>query len=219
MQDTLRFEQKFSLTSRESAECQQYIRRVLWEDRYCKGEESAGYLVRSLYFEPWHPDEKEKDENLDRPKIRLRVYSPHVDWALFEVKTGEGLLRRKRSFQITREEAQSAADGNYEFLQELPHVFAKEIYALMTQKEYRPKSLSEHRRRAYMIDFNDTRVLFDSKQRSCHDPRCIFEEKPPFIQGMDPSFVVMELKYRRFLLGYVHELIKVANASRLFVEK
>ncbi len=211
MNEMLRFEQSYPLSLAKSRECQRYIEQVLWEDQHSKQSPISGYLVRTLYFDNQDSQTNQAD-NL--PELRLRIYNPKDEWALLELKAKKGFLHHKRSLPLTKEQAEHLSLGMYECLQALHHPFAHELYALMQKDNYRPKVLAEHYRRAFMMDFNNTRVTFDSGTRRCNKAECLFDEHPPYQPAKDSSLVVMDLKYSRFLLGYVHELTKIAQQNR-----
>ncbi len=217
MEDLLRFEQRHLLTAQNAQVCQLYVEQILWEDDHGMQEGEKGYMVRSLYFDI--PDccglQETSTNETDRKKPRLRIYSPGATWAFLELKSNEGLLQRKRSLRITRELAEKMAEGQYDVLLTLQHPFANEIHKLMSAQRYQPRALVEHRRRAFMLDVNNTRVTFDKDVYSCYGSRRLFDEKPSDGPSMDPSLVVMGIKYNRFLLSYVHKLVQMADESAL----
>lgn len=106
MRDVLREEKKFFLDQAAALALRAHLRPVLHADAHNGAD---GYPVRSLYFDT--PDERdfcEKEDGVElRRKLRLRVYSPTADFALFEMKQKQGRYQRKRSLRLPRDAAQA----------------------------------------------------------------------------------------------------------------
>lgn len=204
--DVLRTEQKYRLNIQETARLAALVSAVLPPDEYSK---NGSYMVRSLYFDT--PDDTDYYEKLDgyecRRKIRLRVYSADAEFAKLELKEKKGSLQRKRSLTVSREQAERIAAGDYEPLLEMNTKFSLELYGRMQQFLYRPKCLVEYDRRAFMVIDNDTRVTFDSNLRASVSNLDLFAEKPLFYPVETDGMVTMEVKFNRFLLSYVKNLL------------
>ena len=106
MRDVLREEKKFLLNQAEALKLRNYLSNVVHTDLH-NGPD--GYQVRSLYFDSLsNRDFQEKEDGLElRRKLRLRIYSPDADFALFEMKQKQGPYQRKRSLRLSRKEAQA----------------------------------------------------------------------------------------------------------------
>lgn len=89
MRDVLREEKKFLLNQAEALSLRAYLATVLHPDKHNGAD---GYPVRSLYFDSlYNRDFQEKEDGIElRRKLRLRVYSPYSDFALFEMKQKQG---------------------------------------------------------------------------------------------------------------------------------
>jgi hypothetical protein len=89
VRDVLREEKKFLLNQAEALKLRNYLSNVVHTDSH---NGLDGYQVRSLYFDSLsNRDFQEKEDGLElRRKLRLRVYSPDADFALFEMKQKQG---------------------------------------------------------------------------------------------------------------------------------
>lgn len=136
--------------------------------------QNGSYKVRSLYFDTI--DDKDYFDKLTeqnvRRKIRLRIYHPTDTFAKLELKQKENVFQKKRSLLLKKEEALEIIRGNYEVLLEYKEPFATELYTIMKSEGYRPKSIVEYDRRAYVAKENNIRLTFDGNIRGtevCYD--------------------------------------------------
>lgn len=182
---------------------------------------AQGYLIRSLYFDT--PDDQDFNDKVDglelRRKIRLRSYSPQADFAMLEMKQKEGPYQRKRSLRLTREDARQLCQGDYRPLQKYKDPFAAECYGLMHCRCYRPKTVVEYRRQAYVAKENRIRITFDSRIVATESRFELFDPKLSMYPVMDPFNLVLEVKYNGFLLSYIKDLLDQVERSELSVSK
>ena len=165
MRDVRREEKKFLLNQAEALKLRNYLSNVVHTDSH-NGPD--GYQVRSLYFDSLsNRDFQEKEDGLElRRKFRLRVYSPDADFALFEMKQKQGPYQRKRSLRLSRKEAQALIEGDYSVLLNSGSEFGQECYSIMEMWAYRPKTVVEYDRFAFIAPENSIRITFDSGIRA-----------------------------------------------------
>lgn len=216
--DVLRTEQKYRLTKEQLSRLSFLVSQVLTADMHSR---QGAYSVRSLYFDTL--DNRDYFEKLDgcdcRRKIRLRIYSPDAKWAKLEMKEKQGDLQRKRSLLLTRTQAEKLCHGRYAVLTELESEFAKELYGRMSQFLYRPVCLIEYDRKAYTAAVNDTRVTFDESLRMTQSELDIFKKQISWIPLERDGTGTMEVKFNRFLLSYVKQLVSLPSCSRTSASK
>lgn len=178
-----------------------------------------GYEVRSLYFDSIYDDDFfDKKEGLEnRKKIRLRTYGHSSEIIKLEVKEKRGESQLKRSLIINKEEAEKMIRGDYRFLLLKDSDLSKNIYLEMTQKLYRPKTLIEYKREAYIMKSNDVRITFDTKLTSSEANFDIFSEEIPMNQIYFET--IMEVKYRDFLFEYIKKIIRGIDKKEVSVSK
>lgn len=180
-----------------------------------------GYIIRSLYFDTaYDGDYFEKLDGIElRRKIRLRCYDPHADYAMLEMNQKQGPNQMKRSLRVSREDAIELTKGNYSPLLKYSEPFAAECYGLMHCRCYRPKTIVEYNRKAFIAKENKIRITFDNNIVSTESSFDLFDPHLNMNHVLDKYDVVLEVKFNGFLLGYIRELINPTNRSELSVSK
>ena len=209
---------KFLLNQAEALKLRNYLSNVVHTDSH-NGPD--GYQVRSLYFDSLsNRDFQEKEDGLElRRKFRLRVYSPDADFALFEMKQKQGPYQRKRSLRLSRREAQALIEGDYSVLLNSGSEFGQECYSIMEMWAYRPKTVVEYDRFAFIAPENSIRITFDSGIRANEVNFNMFDRNLVLNSVMSPFAVVLEVKYNGFLLSYIKHMLLPVQKSELSVSK
>ena len=156
-------------------------------------------------------------QSLDIRAIATKVM--YKLFAMLEMKQKQGASQLKRSLRVTREDAQALTHGDYAPLLRYSESFAAECYALMHSRCYRPKTIVEYDRKAFIAKENKIRITFDSRivsVESCFD---LFSPRLNMNPVLDPYCVVLEVKYNGFLLDYLRELLNSVDRSELSVSK
>lgn len=218
MNEVLRQEKKYLITLPDMYQLAATLEKVMQQDEH---NGALGYNIRSLYFDtPYEEDYEEKLDGIElRRKIRLRGYDPDNDFAMLEMKQKQGNDQKKRSLRLSREDAKRLIACDYSVLLKYPEPFAAECYGLMQMKCYRPKTVVEYRRKAFIAKENKIRVTFDNNivaTETCFD---IFSNNLAMYSVFDPFNVVLEVKYNGFLLDYIKNLVSQVNRSQLSVSK
>ena len=218
MNEVMRQEKKYLVNLAELYRISGTLSQVMARDDH---GDAQGYRIRSLYFDTLDDtDFYEKIEGVElRRKIRLRIYDPEGDFAMLEMKQKQGAYQRKRSLRMRREDARQLAAGHYEALLAYEEPFAAECYGLMSRMCYRPKTIVEYRRQAFIARENRIRVTLDHHivaTESCMD---IFASNLNLYPVLDPFNAVLEVKYNGFLLSYIKAVISQADRSELSVSK
>ena len=209
---------KFLINIQEFRDKSHQLDKVLIQDAH---NGTNGYMIRSLYFDTIYDDDFfEKLEGIEtRRKIRLRIYEPNSTFAMLEMKQKQGASQLKRSLRMTRDDAESLISGDYGVLLKYPEDFAAECYGLMNYKCYRPKTIVEYNRKAYIAKENKIRITFDNNITATESSFDLFSDKLLLNPVLDKFEVVLEVKFNGFLLGYIRELINSINKSELSVSK
>lgn len=218
MNKVLREEKKFLLSVDEFIALSHRVEQVMLSDPH---NGTHGYIVRSLYFDTaYDGDYFEKLDGVElRRKIRLRVYDPAADFAMLEMKQKQGPNQMKRSLRVRRADAIELTRGNYSSLLNYEEPFAAECYGLMNYQCYRPKTIVEYHRKAFIAKENKIRITFDNNIQSTESCFDLFDPQLNMNPVLDKYDVVLEVKYNGFLLSYIRELINPANRSELSVSK
>lgn len=218
MNEVLRQEKKYFITASDFIRLSGVLEKAMLQDKH---NGALGYRIRSLYFDtPYEEDYTAKLDGLElRRKIRLRNYSPDADYAMLEMKQKQGNLQKKRSLRLEREDAKRLICCDYSILQKYSEPFAAECYALMNMQCYRPKTVVEYRRKAFIAKENKIRVTFDNgiiATETCFD---IFSDNLAMYPVLEPFNAVLEVKYNGFLLSYIKNLLELTDRSSLSVSK
>lgn len=218
MWQVLRNERKFLLNTLDFIETKYRLQQLFHEDLH-NGEE--GYLIRSLYFDTEYDDDLfDKAFGLGvRKKVRLRLYDPNSDFAMLEMKQKQENQQRKRSLRISREDAQKLIRCDYNSLLSYPEPFATECYALMKTRCYRPRTIVEYRRIAFIAKENNIRITFDHEIKATQSSFALFDPNLLMVPVMDGSQAVLEVKYNGFLLSYIKDMLGNLGKSELSVSK
>lgn len=206
MLSVLRREEKYVMKLTEASYFSDNFSKLLMNDKYsCNG----AYCVRSLYFDT--ADDKDFHDKITeqncRRKIRLRIYDPGDQTAKLEMKQKENIYQKKRSLTVSRLDACALIEGNHSVLLKYPEPFAAELFAVMSTECYRPKTIIEYRRRAFMAKENNIRITFDSQIQATESSVDLFSAHLPLYPVMDLGQVVMEVKYDKFMLSYISDII------------
>ena len=218
MVEVLRREEKYPLSVIDMSNYKAQFSAILMPDKFSA---NGSYMVRSLYFDT--PDDKDffdklKEQNLRR-KIRLRIYSPYDTKAKLELKQKENIFQKKRSLTISREDAVEIINSNYSVLLKYDDDFAREIYSIMCMYAYKPKSIVEYQRYALMAKENNIRLTFDSEIRATESSFDLFSENLPLNPVFPKDKVVFEVKYDKFLLGYISDIVSTINVKNITSSK
>ncbi len=218
MLTVLRREEKYLLTMREALRCASRIAKILQTDAYSR---HGAYQIRSLYFDT--VDDRDFHDKLTeqncRQKIRLRIYTPGDSRVKLELKQKENIYQRKRSLLISREDALALIDCRYSVLLNYEDAFACELFAILSKGCYRPKTIVEYRRRAFMAKENNIRLTLDRDIRAAEENFDLFSPALPLYPVLPQDSVIFEVKYNRFLLGYITDMIRCVDRRSVSASK
>lgn len=214
----LRQEHKFAITELQLRQYRAMMAKVMEED---ENNGADGYMVRSLYFDTVNDyDYMTKMDGVDsRRKIRLRIYNTDSEYASLEMKQKQSIYQLKRSVKIKRQDAQQLSRGIYSPLLYYDDPFALECYTLMCTRGYRPKTIVQYQRTAFVGRGNEIRITFDNKlvaTESCMD---IFSDKLCLYPVADPFGAVLEVKYNNFLFSYIKDTVRALDKSAVAASK
>ena len=216
--EVIRQERKFLLNLEKTYKANAYLEKILTQDIH---NGTLGYMIRSLYFDTLDDrDFNEKEDGIEiRRKIRLRIYDVKSDFALLEIKQKQGPQQLKRSLRISKADAEELSKGSYACLLNYAEPFAAECYGIMNMYCYRPKTIVQYNRKAYIAKENKIRVTFDSNIIATESCFNLFSDDLCLYPVFDKFNIVLEVKYNGFLLSYIRDLINQFDGSELSVSK
>lgn len=218
MNEVLRQEKKFLITLDQYYRYSRQFEKVLIPDKH---NQLDGYCIRSLYFDSIDDrDFQEKEDGTElRRKIRLRNYGADSTFAMLEMKQKQGANQKKRSLRMEKEDAIALIRGNTSVLLKYDVAFARECYTVMNMHVYRPKTMVEYQRKAFIAKENNIRVTFDHHIIGSESNFDMFEDRIHQSMVLDPYLVVLEVKFNGFLLSYIKDFVNQINGSETSVSK
>ena len=198
MNEVCRQEKKYWMNLAEMKRLAGALAPVMLQDKH---NGAQGYRIRSLYFDT--VDERDYVEKLDG----------------IELKQKQGAYQKKRSLRLRRADAEQVAAGRYDCLLGYDEPVAAELYARLQTYCYRPKTIVEYRRLAFIARENQIRVTFDHDIRATEAHLDPFDPALDLYPVLDPFNGVLEVKYNGFLLSYIKEQVNRADRSELTVSK
>ena len=171
------------------------------------------YTVRSLYFDSIA--DRDLHDNLEgvteKRKIRIRTYDTESDFALLEYKCKSVADSRKISLVISRQEAMRLEDGDYELLLEREEELATFLYYKITKGVYRPRTIVEYERTAFLYPVSDVRITYDHNIMGSISQHGLYEPGIQMYRLIPQDYGVLEVKYNDFLVSPLQRILSVLD--------
>ncbi|MCD8039715.1 MAG: polyphosphate polymerase domain-containing protein [Lachnospiraceae bacterium] len=219
-----RHEVKFLLSMTEYEQLKRLLGSLLIKDVNMK--RSGDYYIRSLYFDT--PENSDYHDKLigaaQRKKIRLRIYDTAADRVKLEIKNKNGDYSIKETTTISREAAILLSGGNYGALDGYGDDISGKAYVMLSSYAYMPKVLVDYEREAYLLPVENVRLTFDKRVRACSARGCragagLFDGSSAFVGVLEPGYMILEVKYDRYLPAYVKNVLSSINMQRMSISK
>ena len=183
--------------------------------------DNGKYKVRSLYFDSINNIDynTKMSGDFDRKKIRLRIYDSKDMKAKLEMKIKKDDYMRKISLIISKEDAYKLINLDYSvLLKYFSYDSASIIYKTMILGSYRPVSMVEYERVAFLYERYNTRITFDMNIKSSE---CNFDlfDKNPVYQDIISNKIILEVKYNEKLMKFIKDILVPYNLNRVAVSK
>ncbi len=202
----LRHECKHEINLSDMLVIRQRLSAVMKRDE--NGAEGK-YFVRSLYFDDFtNKALREKIDGINiREKFRIRFYNNDTSFIRLEKKSKRNGLCVKESATLTKSEAQSLTEGEYDWLinSDLPLLW--ELYSKM-KTGLKPKTIVDYTREAFVYPYGNVRVTIDRNIRTGMNCTEIFDENCPTVfAGNSP--IILEVKWDEFLPSVIRDLVQM----------
>lgn len=203
-----RHERKIIINACDHASLSVTLRAALRPDPHC--DSSGIYTVRSLYFDDVF-DQALTDKisgMFTRKKFRLRIYNGNPDFILLEKKVKQGELGHKLKAILTEEECHSILTGEIDFLKERTEQVCRELYICLSTGLFRPCSIVEYDREAYIWEPGRIHITIDSNIRTSN---IIADFLSPSLSlvGTSGGTRVLEIKYGNFIPLHISKLLQI----------
>lgn len=193
------------------------LSKLLKKDSHGNGK----YRVRSLYFDSINNIDynTKMSGDFDRKKIRLRIYDSKDMKVKLEMKIKKDDYMRKISLIISREDAYKLINLDYSvLLKYFSYDSAPIIYKTMILGSYRPVSMVEYDRVAFLYERYNTRITFDMNIKSSECNFNLFDKNPVY-QDIISNKVILEVKYNEKLMKFIKDILVPYNLNRVAVSK
>lgn len=216
-----RHELKFLMSPGEAEFLATRLRLTLSQDPYA-ARNGGKYLIRSLYFDtPYERAVEEKVSGVEfRDKYRIRIYNFSDKTIKFERKHKNSQFIKKDSLGLTRAQCDAVLNGETEFLLHRKEPFARELYAAIRTGYLRPRVLVDYEREPFVFPLEDVRITFDRNVRTSMRCTELFNPHVPTYPATEyGDCCILEVKFNKYLPGYVRDLIQVGAASHVAASK
>ena len=233
--DIIRTENKYILSAEEAILLARRLDTVLARDVHCS---EGPYPVRSLYFDTL--EDRDFITKLDgdpvRRKIRLRTYAPGRSPCRLEMKEKKGSLQRKLGLPVSYQAATRLMNCDYSALtrymghgdkaalHEASGSCRKAVrfYTAMTLGCYRPVTMVEYDRLAFVYPYGDVRLTLDSHIRCSESDHDIFRERSdhscyPEVYLNDR--VILEVKFSGRLPRFISRALQPYHLTQTAASK
>lgn len=195
------------------------LKNIMKLDKNSK--ENSGYFIRSIYFD--NINDKALFEKISgvnhREKYRIRFYNNDASFIKLEKKIKNNNLTAKFSTLISMEECRKTLDGDIEWIKSTDRSLLKELYIRMKSDLFKPKTIVDYNREAYIYPVGNVRVTFDKSISSGLFSKEIFNENLPTMDSLDPQLIILEVKYDEFLPSVIADIIQIGERRITSVSK
>ena len=198
---TFRHEFKYIIPYQDMLSLKSELEKVLILDR------GGSYKVRSLYFDSVDDTDyyDKQGGEMNRKKIRIRIYDTKSDYAKFEIKGKSDIHQLKESLIIKKSDVKEIINGNYECLLNMGNDLSFKLYNYL-QSGYRPKVIIEYDRLAF-ITTTTTRITFDYNIKKSNNIDDFYNDDINYFDLTNPNDYVLEVKFDRFLEPYISKIL------------
>lgn len=213
-----RHELKFLLSKMEYHNLKILLGALLSKDVHM--ETKQDYYIRSLYF-----DSIENQDYVgkmigmpDRKKIRLRLYDVNAETVKLEIKNKENDYSLKETATIRREDALQLSMCNYQSMLQYDDAVSRKVYHTFMMNAYMPKVIVDYEREAYLLPVENVRLTFDKDVRAVKSSD-LFTDDLSMKAVMPTQYVILEVKYDKYLPDYVKQVLSSVYMQRMSISK
>jgi SPX domain protein involved in polyphosphate accumulation len=205
-----RNEFKFFINAHQKNMMANKLSKICQRDPFSDPE--GGYLISSLYFDDYNQSAFfDKVSGIkDRKKFRIRVYNYQPDVIKLERKIKRDTVTEKSHVQISKEEYDSLVRGDVSFLGHKDDAVAKDFYLYYRTKNLRPRVVVEYRREAFIYEYGDVRITFDSFLRAGVFQKDLFSDGY-MISAIPHDQIILEVKYTGYFPDVIRNIIQIEN--------
>lgn len=202
-----RHEMKIEISKADFFELRMRLNAVMKRDA---NGDSGKYEIRSLYFDT--PDDRALKEKIDgvnrREKYRIRLYNRNADFIKLEVKRKIANLTNKESCLIDRERVQAILDGDTAWMPLYENALVRDLYDRMKYEGFKPKTIVEYTREAFLHEAGNVRVTLDYDIRTGVNAQDFLKPDAVTVPVWDDR-ILLEVKWDEFLPDLVRDAVRI----------
>ncbi|HEY8496648.1 MAG TPA: polyphosphate polymerase domain-containing protein [Limnochordales bacterium] len=206
-----RHELKLSINALDRAVLSSRLSKVLPRDPH--SGPGGTYTVRSIYFD----DDRDTallqklTGQLYREKFRLRTYGRDSGVIYLERKIKRGNLGCKEKARLSRDQCLRLLAGDHRFLLDRPEAVCRALYAKMATGLFRPRTIVEYDREAYVWEPGRVRITIDSNLRTGLRSADFLNFDLKLAPVVGRAVSVLEIKYRGFIPIHILNLVQLES--------
>lgn len=214
----LRHELKYIINYNEYTYLKSRLAALMQLDSH-SGED--GYHIRSLYFDDiYHSALDEKESGIMfRRKYRVRIYNKSDSFISLERKDKFNEYISKISQEITKDQFYSIINGDIGFMAESDVPLMREMFVAMKTNLLAPAVCVDYQRDVFVFKEGNVRITFDRDLQAGIDSADIFDPDMTVVSALDPTLMVLEVKFDDYLPGVIRRALQISSHSREAVSK
>ncbi len=179
------------------------------------------YNVKSLYFDNFQINsfyEKISGEYF-RFKLRARYYNQNFNSINIELKKKENMTSKKSVYRIQKEDLNEMIKGkfiNYRTKTQINNEIKNHILLY----NLKPAMLISYNREAFIDEFSDTRITFDTDLKSSNQTKkFLCNDIDHYVPLLNNNEVILELKFSNELPIHIKSFFEKFNLNRMALSK
>ncbi|AFV01221.1 hypothetical protein UNSWDHB_2285 [Dehalobacter sp. UNSWDHB] len=214
-----RQEIKMSINNFDRAVLVNRLNRVLPKDKHTGPE--GFYTVRSLYFDDINDTALlEKLIGVKyREKFRIRTYDHSTAIIRLEKKVKNDGSGFKENAILTEGGCRDLINGNYQFLKNCPEAVCRHLYTKMRTGLFKPKTIVEYRRQAYIWEPGRVRITIDGDVKTGLAATSFLDFTTPLAYALASDTAILEIKYDCYLPSHIANLIQLDSRQKAAISK
>ncbi|QOR36573.1 polyphosphate polymerase domain-containing protein [Clostridium sp. 'deep sea'] len=179
------------------------------------------YTVSSLYFDNFNNKAYHDKLNGEaiRHKFRVRYYNNNTERLKLEQKSKINQITIKQSVLLTKLELTQIFKSNFNFLLAKNHLLYYKFYQQLQHELLKPKVIVKYQREAFIHKAGRLRITFDKQVKTANNQTNIFAKNLKFIDAIDPSIIIMEIKFNEVLPSFIKGILECAHTRQIAASK
>jgi len=208
-----RQELKYGITYIDYMLLKNKLKHVMRLDSHA--DSTGKYLIRSCYFDNFENKvmNEKKEGYLNRDKYRVRIYGKSEGIINLERKSKRNNLTFKSKCNMTRSEFEKIRIGDISWMENDTRSLISDLYLEMKMSLIKPMAVVDYEREAYIYLYGNVRVTFDSKVQTSIRNTDMFNKHLPMVDVLDPTEVILEVKFDEYLPDVVKMLLQGINTK------